>query len=1124
MSFYERVMKAINADFSPTDEQRKVIESKDPVTLVVAGAGSGKTATMSNRIAYHVAAGTVRPDEVLGLTFTRKAAGELEKRVESTLERLRSAGILKVSGRSALLRPNISTYNSFASDISSTYGLFVGQEPGARLITDAERWQLMMQIVQNADIPKEIVEEKSANSIVSASLRLADGLIDNAVSIEEARMFLCREREALAMLMADKTRFRGEPDISKAWRKLSLDPFDFRLACLPLVENYFAVKKKESLVEFSDQIATARKVVERYPEIGREISKNYRLVLFDEYQDTSVGQALFLRHCLGKPIEEVDRSVCAVGDPNQAIYGWRGASANALADFARDFGTSMGEHARHLTLSTSFRSDKAILDAANAVANSLESEGIEVSSLKARQGSGQGCVSVSRPLMRSDSFRSIAWRVRDVFNDTVQRGEKPEIAILCRAHAWVREVASSLEKLNIPYEIVGGESFIERPEVRTIRAALGVIANPRRNDHLLRLLHHVAVGSDDLRALHRRTVEHARRNSAPGLDARAERSLVETMMAIDSRPEGMSSEGYERVLFIKEILESLSSKVHMPIPDVLSYTVTLLGLDVVAATRGVGSQRVRTTLDSFISLGRSYSLDHPGCSLSDFLDWLDLVDKHERMGEGEVGADLIPDEAAEVHPGVVQIMTIHASKGLEWKHLVAVPEVTEKGFDEKKERFSSWLTNVQEFPYSLRLDHARLPHFLPSDHKDKREAGEALRKFFDEEIPRHENQERRRLAYVAFTRPTQELLLSSYAWKSEEEPPSLHIDAEKETSCCPQDGNHSFVPHEQKENPDIRELLGHSVYVKDMWDETHMTKLGELAREDWPEELRQWWGTCASAEHLQEAAPFLFSQEHISDTSKGTLSWPQDTLRKIEIPEGTLENERLHKAVSWLIEVRNKGTIPTPIKQPYVTATDVVFMSEDASEYVKQARRPIPSQPSRAARTGTNLHAKIAEAFNQTVTLDIDSYMFENNNSAEDSHLTDGEEKILFEAFEKSRWSLMRPLAIEQKLAVVVGGKIVRCTIDAVFDTSEHNDLPDITIVDWKTGIRPNKRDISSKELQLALYRLAWSTTHKVPLESIAACFVYLREPASRQEFFVQRLSKEEIVQRITKTLEKGDE
>lgn len=193
MSRYDEIMQILNAKFPPTEQQRAVIESTAPGILVVAGAGSGKTATMVNRIAYNIAIKSVRPGEVLGLTFTRKAAGELSERVDRALAKLRRAGIgAEVDPRDDLDRPVIATYNSFASEIASSYGMLVGADPAARLITDAERWQIMRDIVEtwphtSDDDP---FHGSSPRSITDTALTMAAALIDNQCTTDEARALL----------------------------------------------------------------------------------------------------------------------------------------------------------------------------------------------------------------------------------------------------------------------------------------------------------------------------------------------------------------------------------------------------------------------------------------------------------------------------------------------------------------------------------------------------------------------------------------------------------------------------------------------------------------------------------------------------------------------------------------------------------------------------------------------------------------------------------------------------------------------------------------------------------------------------------------------------------------------
>ena len=517
MSTYESIMRCLNPGFLPTPQQREVIESQSPAILVVAGAGSGKTATMTNRIAYEIATGAVRPGEVLGLTFTRKAAGELATRVEQAIITLRRGGFLGSQEqdvrtlREQMERPTIATYNSFAAEIAASYGMLIGADPGARLITDAERWQLMEEIVAGWPdrAEDEILRASAQSTIISDSLSLAAALIDNQRTTDEAREFFDIEADSIDFFARDTSQFRGAElkAIQPGWKHLkdAPDRLRRRRAMLDMVDAYLSRKRSLGVVEFADQVATAVAVLEAYPTLGEELAQRHRLVLLDEYQDTSVNQANFLARALAPASSNRAsahtpwRSVCAVGDPYQAIYGWRGASASALADFAREFGRRMGG-VEQLSLATSFRNDRAILDAANAVAGKIEARSLPVKELSPRPDAGPGSVTEIRTLLREDSYRGIAWRIRDVMRSKSQ-GSGAEIAVLCRKRKYIEPMVEALTEVDVPYEIVGGESLLQRPEILTIRAALATVATPGRNDQLMRLLTFVGVGAQDVRAL-----------------------------------------------------------------------------------------------------------------------------------------------------------------------------------------------------------------------------------------------------------------------------------------------------------------------------------------------------------------------------------------------------------------------------------------------------------------------------------------------------------------------------------------------------------------------------------------------------------------------------------------------
>ncbi|KMY23490.1 hypothetical protein ACU19_03345 [Actinobaculum suis] len=1508
----------------PTAEQQRVIYSEAPAVLVIAGAGSGKTTTMTQRIAYHVAAGNVRPREVLGLTFTRKAAANLSEKVAQTLGALGNIGSphgnenrLESGAEAAgqedtragfaqeLERPTISTYNSFAQEIASSYGMLVGVDPTARLITDAERFQIMEEVV--AETPDtelaQLLDGMSARAATENALQLAAAVIDNSVAyqdeyeaLEAARKFLTAEGQAVDLAVQEELTFKAallqHPKAKASWDKLrgdkkpgslpetllsTNDPatngttamadtgaqvtggdsatgqalgnsatwpvighnvLDKKLALLQIVERYFDRKRELGVSEFADQVTTASRIVTTYPEIARELSSQYRLILLDEYQDTSVSQATFLLNALAAHFEGF-RSITAVGDPNQAIYGWRGASSAALTQFADLAQKALDRDASRrniaprsvetMHLMTAFRNDQAVLAAGNSVVEPLaEAEfhtapgeryqpeeyraqvtaereecarngflspeeardpsywpanirphanaetdldlaadsnlaagadlssgdagvggasaggasqpahtglsfgtpAVEVNRLQGRPGIGAGKVSEIRTLLRADSYRAIARKIMNTYarveeeNEQRQaRGEEPrqaEIAVLCRKRSYQDLVVRALREIDpegkvIRFEKVGGDSLISRPEVVTVRAALGVVADPRRGDLFARLLAHWNIGAPDIRALAKWARTYARleidslengslENSSIGtavagtektgsaatravatsaeakasasaktsaeatanasaktraeaattagttpepaesLDARGEANLVEALAALfepdaeaapspttasrtsasqpaASQPvpsqvtpsqvtpsqvtpggqnriarsgsrslsalaaaarQSFSPTGRARLENMQRVLSRLRAAAHMPLGDMVALASHELGIDVAIASRTRGAQRVRTSMDQFISVARQYQEEHEGADLASFVAWLDAVDEHEYGGEEEAGEDaplagVGDSEEIEVVPGVVQIMTIHTAKGLEWRDLVVVPEMVEGQFSVKKTGLQGWASSAGEFPYPLRADYEYLPKFEIAQTGGKLALGTAYAHFLDA-VAYRESEEERRLAYVAFTRATRELCVAGYAFRDEEdvantaaEYEKLEIKRDKAMDAVSkqeeQVAKRATKPSQNKlarlkaelAETETQLLVGVPAREPSRFVELLHTaeKHGELQIDtgehepDYPEA----WKKLAPATYTLDDLRALFPKETLFPPDPaplpdyfaptGVLHWPQDLQRTLPIDPAEAapgELAELTEAVEYLCRARRRSTGASAggadtyastaageaaagqeaevLVQPYFTATDVVNLAAAPGEYASQRARPIPREPSRAARLGTQLHARIAGSYAAAATLDIDAVTgFESPLVDEDLH-TEEEEAALFAAFERTRWAKCRPLAIEQSLEVVIAGQVVRCTIDAVLDSSGIAGEPPVMIVDWKTGRRVRGRSLASRELQLAIYRLAWAKTRGEALENVGARFVYLREEESRQDLPAGMLSEAEITARFEAAIE----
>ena len=399
--------RALGRSSVPTPEQAAVIEAPLRPLLVVAGAGSGKTETMASRVVWLVANDLVRPDEVLGLTFTRKAAGELSERVVARLGALRDAGLWAPStdDGAAVLDdvPTVSTYHAYAGRIVREHGARLGIEAESRLLTEAAAWQVAHEAVASWDGPMEGVE-KAESTVTTAVVDLAGEMAEHLVGAGELGEHL-EEVVATLELVA-----RGEPSRRKAYPAAvrgALTVLRERRAIVPLLERYTELKRSRDAMDFADQMALAARLALTVSDVGRAERSRFRAVLLDEFQDTSEAQLQLLRALFvadGDPVP-----VTAVGDPHQSIYGWRGASSTTLDRFRSDFADP--EPATVLHLSTSWRNDGVVLDAANVVAAPLAATTrVEVRSLAARPDAGPGHVAVARlSTLEDEAEHVVGW-------------------------------------------------------------------------------------------------------------------------------------------------------------------------------------------------------------------------------------------------------------------------------------------------------------------------------------------------------------------------------------------------------------------------------------------------------------------------------------------------------------------------------------------------------------------------------------------------------------------------------------------------------------------------------------------------------------------------------------------
>lgn len=373
---------------APTAEQAHVVSADLRPRVVIAGAGSGKSETVAARVVWLVANGMVRPEQVLGLTFTRKAAGELAARVRTRLGQLREAGVVSPSVVEG--EPTVSTYHSYAARLVTDHALREAREPSLRLITPAVQWQLAARVVGAYDGPMDAVAW-SPETVIAAVLELAGEMGEHLHWTDAVR-----EEGERVRRQAEQLPGRLPAPVGRLLRTQRT-----REQLLPLVERYAAEKARREVMDYSDQVALAARIAQRHPEVGTIERSRSRVVLLDEYQDTGYAQLVLLRSLYGPPHGH-GHPVMAVGDPCQSIYGWRGAAAGNLARFSRDFpqrgrssaenAVSDGHSATRCTLSVSFRNGARILDVAGELSTPLRRD-YDIEPLRpGPEGTGRGHV------------------------------------------------------------------------------------------------------------------------------------------------------------------------------------------------------------------------------------------------------------------------------------------------------------------------------------------------------------------------------------------------------------------------------------------------------------------------------------------------------------------------------------------------------------------------------------------------------------------------------------------------------------------------------------------------------------------------------------------------------------
>jgi DNA helicase-2/ATP-dependent DNA helicase PcrA len=572
-------------------QQRAAVVHEGGPLLIVAGAGSGKTRVLTHRIAYLLAEREVSPSQILAITFTNKAAGEMAARAASlTGARARSMWLM--------------TFHSACVRILRREAKRFGYPSSFSIYDQADSQRLMAMVCRELNLDPKFHPPRGLTNQVSG---LKNELLDHETVAARAKGY---RQEALAEAYGEYQR---------------------RLVAA-------------GAMDFDDLIMVTVNMLQAFPDLAAEYRERFRHIMVDEYQDTNHAQYMLIRELVGVgeaggPAAGPDGlppgELVVVGDADQSIYAFRGATIRNIDEFERDF-----PGARVILLEQNYRSTQNILAAANAVVS--QNPDRIPKNLWSDAGDGPPIIGYV-----ADSEHDEAAFVAEEVDRLADAGEASpgEVAVFYRTNAQSRVFEEIFIRSGLPYKVVGGVRFYDRREVRDLLAYLRLVANPSDEVSLRRILN-----------TPRRGIGDRAEECVAGLASRDRTSFAAALARPDDVP-GLAARSAQAIRGFNELIESFRAMAAAgsPVGDlaaaVLDQTGYVAELQESSDLQDAG--RIEN-VNELVSVACEFDVRQPGGTLPEFLEQVSLV----------ADADQIPD--GDDHGGMVTLMTLHTAKGLEF--------------------------------------------------------------------------------------------------------------------------------------------------------------------------------------------------------------------------------------------------------------------------------------------------------------------------------------------------------------------------------------------------------------------------------------------------------------------------
>lgn len=664
------------ADLNP--EQKAAVTHGEGPLMIVAGAGTGKTTVITRRIAWLIAQGKARPEEILALTFTEKAATEMEERVD----RLLPIGYVDLS---------ISTFHAFCEKVLRAHGLHIGLPQDFKIATDVDSWLLMRRNLDKFELDY-FRPRGNPSKFLRSMLHHFSRAKDEGITPEQYSLWVenyVAEKgggapEALATL-SDEDKL----DIQK-WQELAR-----------AYATYEQLLVEKAMLDFGSLMAYVLRLFIERPNVLREYRERFKYLVVDEFQDTNT-----IQYRLVKLLAEPRRNITVVGDDDQAIYKFRGAALANILSFRQDF-----SDATKVVLTSNYRSGKSILDGAYRLIQQNNPHRLEAT---------EGLSKALRSHKDDDGFvkhvhcatldDEVEMTVREIVElQKKSGGSWNEFCILVRANDASEPFLEALERAGVPYRFMAMSGLYTQPIIMDALAYMRLLQMPHNSPAMYRVLAHPRLG-----------IEHHDLAELLLYCKLKTRSLFGAMQEIGQGPL-ISDQGKKQINFILNLLlESGKYSKRTTVSELFVKILKDTGLLTEVALKSDEEQKETFKhLDGFFSRLKRFVAANDDKSLGMFLEEFEA--EREAGESGSLKGD--PDEG----PDVVNVMTVHAAKGLEFRYVFVVNLIE------------------QRFPSVTRSESLPLPPGLIAVNTDA-----------DDHVF-----EERRLFYVAMTRAKEGLYLFS---------------------------------------------------------------------------------------------------------------------------------------------------------------------------------------------------------------------------------------------------------------------------------------------------------------------------------------------------------------------------